>query len=102
MRCDLQTYDALDRYRTMLANIEIVIKEQNVSNVVLAGDCNADPFKGRFQKELLGFMQSISLLLVDEVLPDDSFTYLCPAKNITSWLDHVLCNKEMLKYTLYE
>ena len=76
----------------MLAKMKIIIMEQNISNVIVAGDFNADPFKGRFWKELLAFIHSMSLSVIDEVLSPDSFTYLCPAKNTSSWLDHVLCS----------
>ena len=91
MPCDLQTIDALHSYREELAKLEILIKEQNVSNIIIAGDFNADPFKGRFWKELSNIRQSLSLTVVDKLLPRDSFTYLCPARSTTSWLDHILC-----------
>ena len=35
----------------------------------------------------------MSLIFVDEQLPQDTFTYLCPAKDSTSWLDHVFASK---------
>lgn len=95
MPCDLQTFNALDEYRSMLANLEILIREQNVNEVILAGDFNADPFKSRFWTELLSFKKSLSLVLMDEQLPRDSFTYLCPARNSTSWLDHILCTENV-------
>ena len=95
MPCDVQTFNALDEYRSMLADIEILIKEQNVNKVILAGDFNADPFKGRFWKELMPFLANLSLVWVNGQLPWDSFTYLCPARNSTSWLDHILCIKNM-------
>ena len=31
----------------------------------------------------------MSLKFLDEQLPCDTFTYLCPAKDSTSWLDHI-------------
>ena len=95
MPCDLQTFDALDNYRSMLAKLEVIIREQNINEVVLAGDFNADPCKGRFWSELIAFKQSLSLVFVDEQLPNDSFTYLCPAKNTTSWLDHIFCTENI-------
>ena len=88
--CDLQNSDALDKYRNALASLQVIVREQNIRDVVIAGDFNADPFKGRFWKELSLFRESLSLSVLDEHLPGDSFTYLCPAKNSTSWLDHVL------------
>ena len=41
------------------------------------------------------FCKSKSLIILDNQLPADSFTYLCPAKNSTSWLDHIVCAQEM-------
>ena len=75
MPCDYQTYDALDKFRSKLAVLEVVIKEKNVNNVILAGDFNADPFKGRFWKELNNFIKSFFLVIVDEILPSN-FIYL--------------------------
>ena len=95
MPCDLQTSDSLENYRCMLGKLEVVIREQNVTDLIVAGDFNADPRKGRFWSELSDFMQSFSLLALDDQLPQDTFTYLCPARNTTSWLDHILCSKNL-------
>ena len=84
MPCDKQTLDVLDSYRTMLAELDAIVKEQNLSKIVLTGDFNADPKKGRFWGELNVFMNSFSLYALDEQLPQDSFTYLCPAKSTTT------------------
>ena len=90
--CDLQTFEALDNYRLMLAKVQAVILENSFSDIILMGDFNADPRKGRFWKELCVLIDSLSLKVLDEQLPQDSFTYLCPGRNTTSWLDHVLCS----------
>ena len=57
MPCDLQTAEALENYRCMLSKVEVVIREQNVTDLIIAGDFNADPKKGRFWHELSEFMQ---------------------------------------------
>ena len=93
--CDLQTANALEDFRCSLDDIETVIKESNVNQVILAGDFNSDPFKGRFWKILLEFTKSLSLHTITDYFPDDTFTYLCPSKNSTSWLDHIICTQEM-------
>ena len=92
--CDYQNMDALDRYRSALAKLESVIREQNVNDFMVIGDFNADPFKGRFWRDLLEFCSSLSLSVLDTQLPNDSFTYLCPSYNRTSWLDHILSTCE--------
>ena len=48
MPCDLQTNDALENYRQALSLLGVVIQEQNTNQVILMGDFNADPSKGRF------------------------------------------------------
>ena len=91
--CDSQNSESFDSYRNALAKLEVIIKEQNCSSLILIGDFNADPFKGRFWKELLSFTKSLSLNFLDERLPCDTFTYLCPAKDSTSWLDHIFATR---------
>lgn len=95
--CDFQTIAALDKYRNSLAELGNVLREQNINSVLLTGDFNADPFKGRFWRELLQFQQAFSLFVADLCLPLGSFTFLSPGKNTTSWLDHILCTKEVLR-----
>ena len=93
--CDLQTNDALESYREALALLSVVIQEQNTNHVILMGDCNADPSKGRFWDLLNDFTRSLSLRILNDRLPSDTFTYLCPSRNITSWLDHVICTSKL-------
>ena len=59
--CDKQTVDSLDEFRNAIAIIETVVKEQNINNVIIAGDFNADPNKGRFWSELSSLRRSLSL-----------------------------------------
>ena len=96
--CDTQSPQAFDNYRSSLAQLNVIIREQNFNNLVLVGDFNADPFKGRFWRELLKFTQSLSLIFVDEQLPQDTFSYLSPAKDSTSWLDHIFASKPAVQH----
>ena len=80
MPCDLQTLDSFENYRESLAMLEIVIKEQNVNHIIIGGDLNADPKKGRFWKLLNEFTKSSSLHILNNIFPLDTFTYLCPTK----------------------
>lgn len=93
--CDKQNSEAFHEYRSALAKLKCIIDEQNIDHVLLMGDFNADPFKGRFWGELKRFTNEMSLMILNEVLPNDTFTYLCPAKNSTSWLDHVVCSRHI-------
>ena len=93
--CDLQTTDSLEEYKCSLANLEVVIRENNVNQIILAGDFNADPGKGRFWKLLMEFVKILSLQVLTDIFPNDTFTFICPSRNSTSWLDHIICSKEM-------
>ena len=93
--CDMQSSSALYNYRTALANLKVIIDEQNINNILIAGDFNADPNKGRFWRDLYDFMNSLSLVHADRILPQDTFTYLCPSRDSTSWLDHILCSNHV-------
>ena len=96
MPCNMQTLESLENYRSMLGKLEVIVREQSVSNIIVTGDFNADPKKGKFWDELCDFIKSFSFLVLDnEQLPQDTFTYLCPAKSVTSWLDHILCSKQL-------
>ena len=97
MRFAESTVQALDNYRRMLAILEAILIEHYINNVILAGDLHADPRMGRFWKELNVLLNSLSLFILDEQLPQDSFTYLCPAKSTTSWLDHVMCTEDLIR-----
>ena len=59
MPCDRQNNEALHAYRCSLAKVRNIIDRQNINKVILAGDFNADPFKGRFWNELAGFKESL-------------------------------------------
>ena len=74
MPCDLQTFDALDSYRNMLAKIKVIVNEQSYTDIIIGGDFNADPGKGRFWKELEDFTRSLSLTVLDSSLPQETFT----------------------------
>ena len=43
----------------------------------------------------MNFLQSLSLVALNHMLPLDTFTYLCPARNVTSWLDHMVCSHQL-------
>ena len=95
---DQRNSQSLDRYRNALALLQVIVEEQGISNVFILGDFNADPHKGRFWRELLQFCTSLSLSHLNDRLPSDSFTYLCPAKSTTSLLDHILCSHHVSQF----
>ena len=93
--CDMQTIDAFDNYKQSLALLETIIREQNITQIILSGDFNADPCKGRFWSSLMDFCSNMSLDVLDKLFPADTFTYLCPTKDTTSWLDHIISTRKV-------
>ena len=88
--CDTHTDTVMTDFNTILAEIECVLNELNINNCILLGDFNADPHKGRFWPIFKRFTDRLSLFIVDLCMPIDTFTYLSPSHNTTSWLDHVV------------
>ena len=90
--CDYGTLDSLIEYKSIMADLFNICNDEIFDELVLVGDLNADPNKGRFYKELLDFTQTSSLFVSDvSCLPSNSYTYISPTQTCaTSWLDHVL------------
>ena len=91
--------DSLDNYRLNLATISSIIDEYNISNLLLSGDFNADPNKGRFWRELKCLIEKCKLKTDVELnfSNDSVFTYLSPAHSTTSWIDHILMSNNIFK-----
>ena len=90
--CDYRKEESLMEYRSVLADLSNILLETDFDQVVLSGDWNADPAKGRFYKELSAFVSTFSLSLVDVgALPADSFSYVSGNGSLgTSWIDHTI------------
>ena len=95
--CDYQNVSALSEYKQYLANLENVVREQNVNEVIIMDDFNADPNKGRFWGVLEDFTNSLSFVNMYFKFPENSFSYLCPNKDSVSWLDHIVCSEKIAK-----
>ena len=82
----------MGEYQTILIELQatIIIESANFDQIVCAGDFNADPNRGRLWDHLLHFANHNQLTVNDLTLPIDSFSFLSPAHNTTSWL---ACNK---------
>ena len=96
MPSDDRTDDSLIKFKNICAqissNLSIDTESESIHKVIIAGDFNADPSKGRFWHELERLINSLCFNCADLSLPNDSFTYLSPAHNTTSWLDHILAS----------
>ena len=88
--------ESLNLYNDMLASVASVVLGSDSDKVIICGDFNADPYKGRFWNLLKAFAADFSFKIADQILPIDTFTYLSPFHNTTSWLDHVLVSHENL------
>ena len=84
-------------FRDVCAQLHDIALSETVEKVIIVGDFNADPFKGRFWNELKHFVDELNFIIADyNVLPTESFSYLSPAHSTTSWLDHVLTSDSNL------
>lgn len=90
MPCDDRTASSLLEYKHISAQLHVIVENETIDKVLIAGDFNADPYKGRFWEELLSFKDDLNLTIADQLLPIESYTYLSPAHGSTSWLDHLL------------
>ena len=89
--CDYRDVDSLVSYRSALAEITVFLDNATADEVILTGDLNCDPNKGRFYREFTEFTHNFNFEMIDLQLPADSFTYLSPGNNTTtSWLDHLV------------
>ena len=110
--CDYGNVQSLLDYKSHMAELSDFCSNENFTELIILGDMNADPHKGRFFREYESFIKSNSLNMSDITnLPGDSYTYISSnAQSSTSWLDHVaLSNSELARnfkimygHTLYD
>ncbi|XP_022818122.1 uncharacterized protein LOC111350703 [Spodoptera litura] len=80
--------DNLCEFTECLSELNAIIEGNDVNSVIILGDFNAHPGK-LFHSELLSFCTEQSWSCVDtELLPNDTYTYVCGASGSHSWLDH--------------
>ena len=87
---DDHSTDQLIRYREVIASLSHDIECNPGCKINIVGDYNADPSRPRLWGEIVDFCNEYELVVADLSLPAGSFTYLHPAHDSTSWLDHVL------------
>lgn len=95
MPYDDRTIRSVISYRTVLGEIQAILDTLSSPNLVLMGDFNADPKKGRFWSYLNDFIEGNGLKCDCVDMPDETFTYLSPSHNTTSWLDHVVYSRSV-------
>ena len=91
MPCDYRDQESLLSYKSTLLEISEIIESECTNEIIIIGDLNCDPQKGRFFKYFKEFNDNHNLSMADSRLPIDSFTYVSAAhKSSTSWLDHIV------------
>ena len=95
LNCDYGTTESLVEFRNNLAIISNHINTVNYDDLILIGDFNSDPYKGRFFKELLRFSNNHELVCADvDNLSTDSFTFISRNDHCgTSFIDHVFASR---------
>jgi len=96
MPCDGRDINCLLSFQNVLGELCVILDDLDSVNVVLAGDFNADKYKGRFWPYVEEFITANGLKLDDANLPADSFTFLSASHNTTSWIDHVVSSHNMV------
>ena len=90
--CDYRNDEALTSYLSTLSEISYIRNNETFTDIVIAGDFNCDPSRGRFFDYFSDTLDSLHLHAVDILrLPSDSHTYVSRNEACsTSWLDHVV------------
>ena len=93
--CDYRTIDSLIEYKSIMSDLSNFCSNESYDEILIMGDFNCDPNKGRFFKEFDYFSRQHSLYMSDiEKLPPETYTYISQNSSaVTSWLDHILSSK---------
>ena len=93
--CDYGNSDSLIEFQSILADLSDTICSEVYDDIIIVGDFNADPFKGRFYPRLKSMLDDLNLKTNDVIsLPATSYTYISPnSVSGTSWLDHVVVSR---------
>ena len=95
MPCDNRTIEALTKYQNILGEIQSFLNDCDSNKICILGDFNADPSRGRFWNEIENFLSDYDFKFCDDILPENSFTYLNTAYNTTTWIDHIISSKSI-------
>ena len=79
-------------YISNLSELNNILAEETFDHVLIGGDFNCDPYKGRFFEEANKFANNNALQFVDILnLPNDTYTYISENSSCsTSWIDHFM------------
>ena len=96
--CDYRNSESFIEYISTLCELSNFLNQEHFDDVLLCGDFNCDPNKGRFFKLFMDFANRHSLICYDIMnLPRSSYTYVSSNSYCsTSWLDHLLVSNSSL------
>ena len=66
--CDMRNDSSLGNYRFVIADLINITKYEMYDNIIIAGDFNADPYRGRFWREFNYFFSTPGLTVADMTL----------------------------------
>ena len=95
MPYDDRSIEMLNDSSHILGELLASISELPTCDIICLGDLNADPSRSRVWNILKEFCDENQFRICDLILPPDTFAYLSPSHNSTSWLDHVLCSGDV-------
>ena len=98
MPCDSRSLESLKQYLRVLGKFQASLDGIDDTKIFLFMYYKDDANNGRFWPELLYFVHSNFCKVNDLHLPLGSFTYLSPAHNTTSLLDHIIKSRNVYVY----
>ena len=96
--CDYGNTESLINYKSHMAELSSICTNESFTDVIIVGDFNGDPNKGRFYTELANLINAHGYLVSDvDRLPLDSYTYVSANTSAgSSWIDHVVVSRSNL------
>ena len=88
--------ESIDAYRSRVHFLSSIIETEEFTDIVIAGDLNADPNRGGNWNSIVDLIDDHNLFSGHASLPADTFTFFSAPHNNTSWLDHVLVSNSQL------
>ena len=96
-------HDNFEQFQMYLGKCGALLQEADTCKICVIGDFNAD-ITSVFGKELVNFCKDEQLIIADVELlghQSDTYTHVSHAYGTTSWLDHVVCTKQMFDMIWY-
>ena len=98
MNCNYRTIESLIEYKENFAKIEEKFFDEEYDELIISGDFNSDPKKGRFFNELKCCIDVFELASPDiDRKPSVSYSYISRNQIFSNmWLVHVITVKNII------